>query len=322
MEDVEMYYIEKIKNHLLNWTDYVKIHLVRFVFIALLLICSCFLLTLFPKSITSEGEQQILIFDITISNWSIWLGILGIGSAAIWALYQFDKTRISSQQEKASDIAKIFSDGLLLKCGILIAVFDNSPLKPIIDEIDKLKQSFSHFTTDELREIIDDDDFPSAYKRNKKMIDFDYIYYRILEKRITTDLDYKEKYSNEKEHYYTTKEAQDLFILDNQGLPFHFSALIDDVLNSLEHICMSISSHAAGSTFIYQSLHQMFFDTIKVLALEISSRNDGKYSDKFYTNIIHVYNEWKELYTKSTINEKNKKDLNKKILNPKIKTVE
>ena len=85
---------------------------------------------------------------------------------------------------------------------------------------------------------------------------------------------------------------------------------------------MNISSHAAGSTFIYQSLHQIFFDTVNTLAFEISIRNDGKYSDKFYTNIIHVYNEWQKIYKKSRKNETNKKNQNKKILNPKIKTVE
>ena len=269
-----------------------------------------------PKEIES---QTILINGISLENLSIILGIIGIVFTAGWALYQFDKSKISSQQEKASDIAKIFSSGLLHKCGILIAVFDNSPLKPIIEKIDK---PFYHFTTDELREITENDDFPRNYKKMKHEIDFDYRYHRILEKGITLNCEYEKKYLNQKDHHYTTEEARNLFILDNKDLPFHFMGLVDDVLNSLEHICISISSHAAGSTFIYQSLHQMFFDTIKVLSLEICSRNNGKYSDKFYTNIIHVYNEWQKIYTRSTAHEKNKKDKNKKILNPKIKTVE
>lgn len=110
--------------------------------------------------------------------------------------------------------------------------------------------------------------------------------------------------------------------MDNKTFPFHFSSLIDEVLNSLESVCMNISSHAAGSVFIYQSLHQIFFDTVNVLGFEISTRNNGKYSDKFFTNIIYVYNEWQKLYKKSIKDEVNKKDQNKKMLNPKIKTVE
>lgn len=334
-----MYYLEKIKKHLSNWFDYAKEHLIRIFFMLLLFIIFCYILTLFPK-IFEDGEQHILILGITLSNWSIWLGILGIVCAAIWAIYEYDKSRISTQQEKSSEIAKIFSDDLLDKCSILIAVFQNSPLKPLLDQIDPLNPPFEHFTTEELREISNNDDFPNFYKTDSKSINFDYIYFRVLEQRITVKSEYKQKYarkneqeknstenkkdekSNISQHNYSTQEARELFILDNKTFPFHFSSLIDEVLNSLESVCMNISSHAAGSVFIYQSLHQIFFDTVNVLGFEISTRNNGKYSDKFFTNIIYVYNEWQKLYKKSIKDEVNKKDQNKKMLNPKIKTVE
>ena len=325
----EMYYIDKIKKHLKNWLEYAKEHLIRIVFIALLFVLFCYILTLLPK-IMENGEQHILIFGITLSNWSIWIGIFGIICAAIWALYEFDKSRISNKQEKAADIAKIFSDGLLTKCGIVIAVYQNSSINPLLKQIDKLNSPFEHFTTDELREITEADDFPNLYKKERDEFDFDEIYYKILEQKITTKSEYLAKYRKEKDNKnipkelkkFTTEEARQLFILDNSNLPFHFFNLVDDVLNSLEHVCMNISSHAAGSMFIYQSLHQMFFDTINTLAFEISIRNNGKYSDKFYTNIIYVYNEWQKIYKKSRKNEALRKNQNKKILNPKIKTVE
>ena len=324
-----MYYIDKIKKHLKNWLEYAKEHLIRIVFIALLFVLFCYILTLLPK-IMENGEQHILIFGITLSNWSIWIGIFGIICAAIWALYEFDKSRISNKQEKAADIAKIFSDGLLTKCGIVIAVYQNSSINPLLKQIDKLNSPFEHFTTDELREITEADDFPNLYKKERDEFDFDEIYYKILEQKITTKSEYLAKYRKEKDNKnipkelkkFTTEEARQLFILDNSNLPFHFFNLVDDVLNSLEHVCMNISSHAAGSMFIYQSLHQMFFDTINTLAFEISIRNNGKYSDKFYTNIIYVYNEWQKIYKKSRKNEALRKNQNKKILNPKIKTVE
>lgn len=329
-----MYYLEKIVKHLYNWFEYAKEHLVRIIFMVLLFAGFCYVLTLFPK-VFENGEQHILICGITLSNWSIWLGILGILCAAIWAIYEYDKSRISTQQEKASEIAKTFSDDLLDKCSILVAVFQNSPLKPLLDQIDPLNPPFEHFTTEELREISNNDDFPNFYKEDTKNIDFDYIYFRVLEQRITVKSEYRQKYKNpdtkekktdEKQNIkkpcYSTEEARKLFILDNESFPFHFSSLIDEVLNSLESACMNISSHAAGSVFIYQSLHQIFFDTVNILGFEISTRNNGKYADKFYTNIIYVYNEWQKLYKKSRRIEANKKDQNKKILNPKIKTVE
>lgn len=321
-----MYYLEKIVKHLSNWFEYAKEHLIRIIFVTFLFIIFCYVLTLFPKTFENE-EQHILIHGITLSNWSIWLSILGIICAAIWALYEYDKSRISNKQEKATDVAKTFSDGLLQKCSIVMAVYQNSNLYALIKDNDTLNSPFKHFSTDELREISNNDDFPSIYKKERDSIDFDYIYFRVLEKRITTKIEYRQKYEKidkekNEEHFYTTQEARDLFILDNQGLPFHFSDLVDDVLNELEYVCMNISSHAAESKFIYQSLHQMFFDTINTLAFEIATRNNGKYSDKFYTNIIYVYNEWQKIYIQSRKSEAQKKSQNKKTLNPKIKTVE
>ena len=83
---------------------------------------------------------------------------------------------------------------------------------------------------------------------------------------------------------------------------------------------MNISSKAADSDFIYQSVHQIFLRTVRLLYLEISILNVDS-TDKFYTNIIDVYNKWMKIYLI------NKKKENKRIkksnldLNPKIKTV-
>lgn len=317
-----MYYIEKIKRHISNWVAYIKEHLIRIIFISFLLFVVCSLFTLLPRE-TGGGEQQILIFGITLSNWSIWLGIIAILGGAIWGLYEYDKSRISTQQEKAADIAKTFSDDLLQKCNTVISVYQSCDLYTLLKNIDTINSPFEHFTTEELREITEDDDAPSMYRKEKNKINFDYIYFRVLEQRITVFSEYEKKYeSQDNNNSYSTEEARKLFILDNQSFPFHFSSLVDEVLNTLEYVCMNISSHAAGANFIYQSIHQIFFDTINILAFEISIRNDGKYSDKFYTNIIYVYNEWQKIYKKSRKNETDQKKQSKKILNPKISTVE
>lgn len=169
--------------------------------------------------------------------------------------------------------------------------------------------------------------FLAIIKKIKDSLDFDNLYFRVLESRITTAKDYNEKFKsidekgNEK-YIYTTEEAKKLFTLDNSSFPFHFSNLENEVLNKLEYLCMNLSTHAAGYTYIYQSLHQIFFDTVETLSIEISIRNNGKYSDKFYTNIIKVYEEWQKIYQKSLTTERKNKRSKKKKLNPKIKTVE
>lgn len=73
---------------------------------------------------------------------------------------------------------------------------------------------------------------------------------------------------------------------------------ICNVLNALEYECMYIRSKVADDKYIYNSLHQQFLKSIALLYFEISLINtDNK--DKYYTNVIHVYNLWKKRYLKS-----------------------
>ena len=110
-----------------------------------------------------------------------------------------------------------------------------------------------------------------------------------------------------------------------------FPLLIENTLNKLEAICINISSQAAGSQFIYESLHQMFLSTVEILSIRISGSNRNNV-DKYYINIISVYNMWNLQKQKDIdkFNKTNKKicklqkqvnnEINK-LLNKPIKTV-
>lgn len=91
---------------------------------------------------------------------------------------------------------------------------------------------------------------------------------------------------------------------------FEIRDTICNTLNTLEYMCMYISSEVADEKYIYNSLHQQFLRTIALLYFEISLANtDNK--DKYYTNIIHVYNIWKNKYLDAMEEEKeieNKKE--------------
>lgn len=80
---------------------------------------------------------------------------------------------------------------------------------------------------------------------------------------------------------------------------------------------MYISARVADEKYIYNSLHQQFLKAISLLYISISLANtDNK--DKYYTNIIEVFNIWKTKYIQSDNKEKKlKKKLNPST--PKIK---
>lgn len=332
-----MNYLDRIKSHLSNWWEYAKEHFVRIVVILIITAICIYIFTLFPKENVIINniitEQHIMLLGITLENWFTWGSLIGLIFTAIWAIYQFDKSTSRKRQEKGAEIAKEFSKGLLLKCGIVTIVYKKSKLYNILNS-NKEYDSFRNFTISELREIYGND-LPYIYRNLEEECDLDNIYHTLLKSRISLnckctsenskDTNIEKDNSEEQEktlhELMSYDEIKQLFILDNKDLPFHFSTLVDDVLNELEYLCMDISSQAADSKYIYQSLHQIFFRTIKILSIEICLRNNGKYCDKFYTNVIHVYNEWTKIYEKDSKKEENRKKEVDKILNPKIKTV-
>lgn len=305
-EDVEMDFFRKNFIHLTNFFNYILEHLMCILIILTILILSGILLINLPINNPENIEtQQILIFGVSLENWGIWYTAIGLIIGAVWSIYQFSKNKILKQQEKASEIAQDFATNLIEKLGIISDVLlTNKEFKSMISKI-KSSQKLHQFTTLEMSEILKDSNcYEKCYriihsKRTQKR------YNALLNKR------YNEFEKNRFESY--------------------FPLLIENTLNHLEAICINISSQAAGSQFIYDSLHQSFLNTVEVLSIKISSINHNNI-DKYFINVIQVYNMWNEQRTKDIKKFKKTKlkidklenKVNKEIfdlLNKKTKTV-
>lgn len=312
-------FMKKNIEHLMNFLIYIKEHLLCFILVVLFFILSGIVLVHLPiNNPTNIETQQILIFGVSLENWSIWYTVCGLIVTALWSMYQYAKNVSRKQQEKASIIAKSFSEKLTTKCSLICAVIRKSELYDFLQLKYKNYASFKTFTTDEIRLIYDDDDFIEKYKNKKENVDLNVIYYRILDS-FTSFNKFSTLTANNKT--YTVEEAKKLFDSEYSYLPFKFEILISDVLNELEYLCMELSSQAADSKYVYQSLHQVFLRTLRSLAVEVAMSNNNNYTDKYYTNTIHIYNYWTQLYISNSNKEKKKKEQINKILNPKIKTV-
>ncbi len=68
-----------------------------------------------------------------------------------------------------------------------------------------------------------------------------------------------------------------------------------DLLNRLEYFSMFFNSQIADEETVYQSLHQTFIGTITYLYFKISLLNKD-IKDKYYTNIIELYNLWNDRF--------------------------
>ena len=315
-----MHFVNKIRRNISNCIEFVVEHLLHILFIISIIIGVVIALIFLPKeTIVEDGvikSQNILFFGITLDNWWTSFSILGIIMTAIWAVYQFDKTISRKQQEKGAEISKLASERLMYRCEVLGNVIIKSELNEIF-KYDNLKPTiFRNFDKSELICLFNDNE--TIIQKVKTIINSEELqqrYFRELDVRVN-----QVKREDIKDKIYNNKEAHKLFILDNKDMPFKFTQLISSVLNDLEYISMYISSQNTHSKYIYQSLHQFFIRTIKLLAPIICIFNKD-YCDKYYTNIICVYNEWCRLRNIDLKNEKKKKEKINKILNPKIKTV-
>lgn len=302
-----MEFLKKNVEHIINFVKYLW---ERIICILLLLIFIAVITFLFfnnsvvlnPDNVDS---QEILFYGISLNNIGTWFTSIALFFTALWSMYQYTKNRISKQQEKASEIAQDFSNTLIEKMGIISDVLmPNNEIQKMISKIVKSKK-LNQFTTLEIKNILEDE---KCFEKCNKII-----HSKRTQKRYDEIL--KKRYNN------TEKGRFDSY----------FPLLVENTLNHLEAVCISISSQAAGSQFIYDSLHQSFLQTVEILSIKISSNNRNNV-DKYYTNIIQVYDMWNKQKTKdiqklrktqnkiNKLDNKAKKEINN-LLSKKNKTV-
>lgn len=291
--------------HLKNFFIYIKDHLLCFILAILFFIIAGIVLVHLPiNNPTNIEEQQILIFGVSLGNWSIWYTACGLVITALWSMYQYTKNVSRKQQEKASMIAQDFSNQIIEKISIISSVLlKNQEIKKMVSKISN--SNLHNFTTMEIINILQD---KNCFEKFNNFLDS-----KKTQKR------YKKLLNS----VYSKKEQEKF------NSCFH--VLVENTLNELEAICINISSHAAGSEYIYNSLHQSFLNFVEVLSIKIS-RNNNNNVDKYFTHIIQVYNMWNAEKKKDVAKfNKTKKKIEKlsnkvdkeinKILEKKNKTV-
>ena len=215
--------------------------------------------------VNSDEVQQILIFGISLDNWCTLLTMFGVLIGAGWGLIQYDKNMKLRQQEKASEIAQDFANNLIEKTALISdTLMSNKEFQKMIVKIVKSKK-LNQFTYWEIIDILGD---KQCFNKCEQIIRS-----KITQQKYTQLL--KTKYNETERTRFNS----------------NFSILVETTLNHIEAVCINISSKAAGSQFIYDSLHQSFLNIIEILSIKISKRNYNNV-DKYFINVIEVYNMW------------------------------
>lgn len=172
----------------------------KYILLLILVIAIAFMILILNRKTPDQVEsQEIYVFEVSLSNLSEWITIITIPITAIWAIFQYKKNIRLKQQEKASEIAKMFSDRLLRKCSILWAVVEISELKNLLNLREINMNNLKRFDMEEISSLYaNDNDFWEKYKmiRDSSRIQSMYLY--ILESRISQKK-FKEIYLRKRE---------------------------------------------------------------------------------------------------------------------------
>lgn len=82
------------------------------------------------------------------------------------------------------------------------------------------------------------------------------------------------------------------------------AAICHSLLNELEAWSMAFNIGLADSDSVYQSLHQAYIETVKLLYPLICKENNKSIANHYYSHIIKLYNNWVEVRTTSEKKEK------------------
>lgn len=258
-----------------------------------------------------------------------------IANAQTKAMYdQIKSQEALVQREKAVDIAKEFSQMIDNELGFLTDYYDRVKLSNILSGIKNTDMKY--FDISEFEELFDADlrekyykivlqpniiELSNAYvlhncgsksdiEKIKKYISMNWEIDEKIKKRFNNPDDILKNGSSEDkksiilemQFYYSMLQQKDEII------KFYHNSTIK-LLNQLEYLCMQFKTGLADEEIVYQSLHQLYLSVVKSLYIVISNTND-KQVDKFYTNIVWLYNVWSErLQTKMQTEKLNKEKI-------------
>lgn len=275
------------------------------------------------KIISAEWMQNLVVI----------LGNLAMVFSAIFVAvqvnifkrdYNFNDDKAS--REKAIELSKFYSDNILLnkityiksvfsRCGIQKIIecvkfsdlkeFDNQELEEVLGNEKTLiiKKIMENIGSVEIGILINASKYINFVSINDYLDNLDAINFEKYHKA-TAESEAAATIGEDLSKEEQEKIKKQKSIMSNRKLNYHyyrskysreFNHTVAESLNLLEYFCMNFNSGIADEETVYQSLHQTFLGTVKLLYYNISERNvSGK--DKYYTNIIKLYNKWSDRY--------------------------
>lgn len=209
---------------------------------------------------------------------------------AVWQYYltsKSTKTDIEIQQvQRAIDLSEYYKDNILRYSPAIEYIFNKTGIMKILNTL-KLEQ-MNDFDKYELNNLFT----PEQIKELKDIQDSDSFIQAIIEANAIYNL-HLELHFAKAEFAKETKKMHVISINKRSVIVAFLSNLVDNVLNNMEFFALHFSHKTADESVVYQSLHQSYFKLIGLMYYYIANSNENT-SDKFYTNIIKLFIEWRD----------------------------
>ena len=198
---------------------------------------------------------------------------------ALLSLLTLKRNRKKMRINKACELALFFSDNIIWKTSFVTDVYSMHNMRCIA------KRNALTFTWDEALDIVSDE---KLFEGEDNI--------EVCATSLNIELDTFLWWIK------TDKRLDNVFIVPPEGdgrqaseaaLRFQTNSLITQLLNQLEWFSMNFNYEIAAEKVVYQSLHQVFLSTVQILYFFIALHNKSAPSDKYYTNLMILYNKWK-----------------------------
>ncbi len=257
-------------------------------FIAILVIAFSILseviLTLFFRDKSSSFLETFYYSTQIISSMFVVGGVV----IAVWQYYLSSKSARDEleikQVQRAIDLSEYYKDNILKYVPAITYIFNESGITPILSKL-KFSQ-LKTFDKAELEDLLSSEDIKTL-----KNSQYDKLFYNAV---ITANDMY-----NLRMKFVTTTIKQDhngkeieTIAVNNASIVISFFAdLLNNILNNMEFFALHFSHNTADESVVYQSLHQSYFELVRLTYYYIAVQNDNP-SYKYYTNVIDLFHKW------------------------------
>lgn len=210
-------------------------------------------------------------------------------ASVICAIVAYKHQKKRAKKEAACKLAQYYAENIIKKFSFVSSVFRICKTLEYINktiELDHLRD----FDNEELERILRDKNIETK-EFIEHATNFDPLV--ILNCRIA-QIDLLSDRSKIYSEFVEKDEQDDTLVLKNKSFLINdFDQDITDLLNSLEWFSMNCNYRIADEELLYQSLHQTFLSTVWMLYAFIAYNNRSN-ENKLYTNIIELFNLWRD----------------------------